>query len=312
MSAVTATRHSGRDLVHVVTSSSWRSGPRRRSWLGCPIASQLSRTGVSDSLTGATEGGENSVSTRPSLRCRRPRGEPPCTPHRPWGCSALGEPCDSRGKRFPHHDADAGYGAIRSGCTVPGQDTRREATAFVKEGFDHLVHHGDDASDLHDEARDVFGFGNWSIGGGVQTSDPSVPASPMGGDKAAQFIGQGQVTASPLVMASVAATVRDGAFHQPVILPDQPQTPAPRQIPATTADYLRHMMRAVATGGTASARLSTLPGVGAKTGTAEEGTGTNGWLTACNDDLAVAALVEGGTSGVDSAGYVVRDMLTAR
>ncbi|WP_151483784.1 penicillin-binding transpeptidase domain-containing protein [Streptomyces albicerus] len=185
-------------------------------------------------------------------------------------------------------------------------------TAFVKEGFDHLVHHGNDASDLHDEARDVFGFGSWSIGGGVQTSDPSVPADPTGGDKAAQFIGQGQVTASPLVMASVAATVRDGAFHQPVILPGQRQTPAPRQMSSTTASYLQRMMRAVATGGTAGPRLGSLPGVGAKTGTAEEGTGTNGWLTAYGDDLAVASLVEGGTSGVDSAGYVVRDLLTAR
>ncbi|MFF0125824.1 penicillin-binding transpeptidase domain-containing protein [Streptomyces mirabilis] len=184
-------------------------------------------------------------------------------------------------------------------------------TAFIKEGFDHLVHGGDDASDLHDEARDVFGFGSWSIGGGVQTSDPSIPAAPSGGDKAAQFNGQGQVTASPLVMASVAATVRDGAFHQPVILPGQTQTPAPHPLLPTTAGYLQRMMRAVATGGTASARLSTLPGVGAKTGTAEEGDGTNGWLTAYNDDLAVASLVEGGSSGVGSAGYVVRDLLTA-
>ncbi|WP_328828917.1 penicillin-binding transpeptidase domain-containing protein [Streptomyces sp. NBC_00252] len=185
-------------------------------------------------------------------------------------------------------------------------------TAFVKEGFDHLVHGGDDAADLHDEAHDMFGFGSWSIGGGVQTTDPSVPATPSGGDKAAQFIGQGQVTASPLVLASVAATVRDGAFHQPVILPDQPQTPAPHPLSPTTAGYLQRMMRAVATSGTASARLGTLSGVGAKTGTAEEGDGTNGWLTAYNDDLAVASLVEGGSSGVGSAGYVVWDLLTAR
>ncbi|MEV0743242.1 hypothetical protein AB0I51_46710 [Streptomyces sp. NPDC050549] len=51
--------------------------------------------------------------------------------------------------------------------------------------------------------------------------------------------------------------------------------------------------------------------MGAKTGTAEEGNGTNGWLTAYSDDLAVASLVEGGSSGVGSAGYVVRDLLTA-
>lgn len=70
------------------------------------------------------------------------------------------------------------------------------------------------------------------------------------------------------------------------------------------------MMRSVATIGTAAPRLHDLPGVGAKTGTAEEGDHTNGWLTAYDSHIAVAALVEGGTSGVDSAGYVVRKLLT--
>ncbi|MEU9457090.1 hypothetical protein [Streptomyces sp. NPDC048277] len=52
-----------------------------------------------------------------------------------------------------------------------------------------------------------------------------------------------------------------------------------------------------------------LVGVGAKTGTAEEGDHANGWLAAYNASFAVAALVEGGSFGVDSAGYVVRNLL---
>ncbi len=183
-------------------------------------------------------------------------------------------------------------------------------TAFIKEGFDYLVH-GDDASTLHDEAFDVFGLGSWSIGGGVQTADPKIPADPPLGDKASQFIGQGAVSMSPLILASLAATVRDGAFHQPVILPGQRQEPARQPISARTAADLREMMRAVVTGGTAEPRLGDLPRTGAKTGTAEEGLGTNGWLTAYDDDIAVASLVEGGSSGVQSAGYVVRGVLTA-
>ncbi|MFJ3234271.1 penicillin-binding transpeptidase domain-containing protein [Streptomyces sp. NPDC086787] len=182
-------------------------------------------------------------------------------------------------------------------------------TSFIKDGFHHLVKDGD-ASALHDEAVSVFGMGSWSIGGGVATTDPSIPADPQGGDQAAQFIGQGKVTATPLFMASVAATVRGTGFQQPVILPDQHQTPAARPISARTAGYLQTMMRDVATSGTAAPRLGGLPGVGAKTGTAEEGDHTNGWLTAYNSRIAVAALVEGGTSGVDSAGYVVRQLLT--
>ncbi|WP_328934955.1 MULTISPECIES: hypothetical protein [unclassified Streptomyces] len=51
--------------------------------------------------------------------------------------------------------------------------------------------------------------------------------------------------------------------------------------------------------------------MGAKTGTVEESDGTKGWLTAYNDDLAVASLVEGSGSGVGSAGYVVWHLLTA-
>ncbi|MFR0355608.1 penicillin-binding transpeptidase domain-containing protein [Streptomyces sediminimaris] len=182
-------------------------------------------------------------------------------------------------------------------------------TAFIKDGFHYLVHDGD-ASALHDEAVDVFGMGSWSIGGGVATTDPSIPSGARGGDQAAQFIGQGRVTATPLFMASVAATVRGGGFKQPIILPDQHQDTAPRPISARTAGYLRSMMRTVATSGTAAPRLGGLAGVGAKTGTAEEGDHTNGWLTAYDSRIAVAALVEGGRSGVNSAGYVVRHLLT--
>ncbi|WP_189956431.1 penicillin-binding transpeptidase domain-containing protein [Streptomyces alanosinicus] len=182
-------------------------------------------------------------------------------------------------------------------------------TAFIKDGFHHLVHDGD-ASALNDEAVNVFGMGSWSIGGGVSTTDPSIPPDVQGGDQAAQFIGQGKVTATPLFMASVAATVRNAGFEQPVILPGQHQDTAPRPISARTAGYLQSMMRGAATSGTAAPRLGGLAGVGAKTGTAEEGDHTNGWLTAYGSRVSVAALVEGGSSGVDSAGYVVRQLLT--
>ena len=184
-------------------------------------------------------------------------------------------------------------------------------TSFIKDGFHYLVNNGD-SSALHNEAQDVFGMGSWSIGGGVATADPSIPTDSQGSDVAAQFIGQGKVTMSPLFLASVAATVGEGAFHQPVILPDLKQlATAKRPISASTAAALRQMMQAVVAHGTATPRLGGMPGVGAKTGTAEEATHTNGWLTAYDDDLAVASMVERGTSGVDSAGYVVKTVLSA-
>ncbi|MEW1773458.1 penicillin-binding transpeptidase domain-containing protein [Streptomyces sp. NPDC086777] len=166
-----------------------------------------------------------------------------------------------------------------------------------------------DASAPHDEAVKVVGMGNWSIGGGVATSDPSVPPDVAGGVQAAQFVGQGRVTATPLCMTSVAATVRNAGFERPIILPEQRQDKAPQPISTRTAGYLQPMMRDVAAGGTAAPRLHDPADVGARTGTAEEGEHTNGRLTAHNSHIAVAALVEGG-SGVDSAGYVARRLLS--
>ncbi|MFE2211120.1 penicillin-binding transpeptidase domain-containing protein [Streptomyces canus] len=181
-------------------------------------------------------------------------------------------------------------------------------TSFIKDGFRYLVNNGD-ASALHDEAVNVFGMGSWSVGGGA-TTDPRILADVQGGGQGAQFIGQGTVTATPPFMASVAATVRNAGFEQPIILPGQHQETAPQQISSRTAGYLQSMMRGVATSGTAAPRLVGLAGVGAKTGPAEEADHTNGWLTAYNSRIAVAALVETGSSGVNSAGYVVRHLLT--
>ncbi|MEZ0068330.1 hypothetical protein ABIA32_004354 [Streptacidiphilus sp. MAP12-20] len=52
-------------------------------------------------------------------------------------------------------------------------------------------------------------------------------------------------------------------------------------------------------------------GIGAKIGTAEIAGGTDGWMVAYNGNIAVCALVQGGSSGVDSTGYVVRSLLPA-
>ena len=195
--------------------------------------------------------------------------------------------------------------------TITDDFARSCNTAFIYGGGRYLTQNNQPASALHDEAARVFGFGQWSIGGGVVTANPSVPADPSGGDRAAQYIGQGQVLVNPLVMASVAATVQNGTFHQPILLPGQAQTPAPAALTSRDDGYLQHMMSAVAQRGTAAPRLGDLSGIGAKTGTAEVTSGTDGWMTAYNDDIAVCALVQGGSSGVDSAGYVVRSLLLA-
>ncbi len=137
-------------------------------------------------------------------------------------------------------------------------------------------------------------------------------------EKAASLIGQGKVLASPMAMAAVAASVSKGGAVVPWLLPDQPVPNADptRPVTAEEADALRDMMRAVVTEGTAGF-LADVPGapVGAKTGTAEFGTGTppdtHAWMIASQDDLAVAVFVEEGKSGSQTAGPILEEVLRA-
>ncbi|MFW6692012.1 penicillin-binding transpeptidase domain-containing protein [Streptomyces sp. MAR4 CNX-425] len=164
----------------------------------------------------------------------------------------------------------------------------------------------------------AFGIGGtWEVG--AATFDGSVPASDGVNDRAAALIGQGRVEASPLVMASVAATVKDGRFRQPVLVPAAVDTPyrAPETLERRTWEQLRSMMRDVVVDGSGSA-LHGIPGLPhAKTGTAEYGTEspprTHAWMIGYLEgaDLAFSVLVEDGGSGGEDAGPVAADFLRA-
>ncbi|WP_052434194.1 penicillin-binding transpeptidase domain-containing protein [Streptacidiphilus melanogenes] len=195
----------------------------------------------------------------------------------------------------------------------PNADLTKDFAISCNTGFIDAATKNLHSGDLREEARDVFGIGDWNIG--VPTTDGNVPDEKGSTNQiAAQSIGQGQVTMNTLAMASVAATIADGAFHQPIIVPGLPQQAAARPISVATATALRQMMTVTANApyGTAEPRMTGIPG-GAKTGTAETAKGTNGWFAAYDttNHLAVDALVIGGKEGVLSAGYVARDVLTA-
>ena len=201
--------------------------------------------------------------------------------------------------------------------TDPGADLEHAFaiscnTAFIRVGYKMQP------GDLADEAKNVFGIGtDWSIGGGVFVQDGSVPATPPDdATQAADLIGQGKVTMNSLSIASIAATIADAHYHQPIILPGQKQVPAARPIsPSTAADVQQLMAAAASPGGTAVDPMAGING-GAKTGTSEVGqdaSSTNGWFAAFNRDnhLAVGALVVGGNTGAGTAGPVARAMLLA-
>ncbi|MEW2163963.1 penicillin-binding transpeptidase domain-containing protein [Streptomyces sp. NPDC007084] len=171
--------------------------------------------------------------------------------------------------------------------------------------------------DLTKQAQQVFGLSrnNWSVG--VPSFDGSVPVQ-SAAQMAASLMGQGGVRMNPLNMASVAATVKSGTFHQPYLVsPDvdhRTLAKASRTLSASTLSQLREVMRYTAAAGTAAEAMSGLgPDYGAKTGSAEVDNQKqpNGWFTAWKGDLAAAGVVQQGGHGGDTAGPIVAALLKA-
>ncbi len=162
-------------------------------------------------------------------------------------------------------------------------------------------------------AKDYYGLDqNWNIGlGDISASYFNAPASASGSELAQEAFGQGLLTASPLAMASIAATIDTGSFHQPYLAPGGPRVTA-KPLPASTDTWLKEMMLAVVTSGTA-APIGFGPGVYAKTGTADvEHQGQpNSWFIAFepSSDVAVACLVVNAGYGASFAGPEVKDFL---
>ncbi|WP_155891968.1 penicillin-binding transpeptidase domain-containing protein [Conexibacter woesei] len=180
-------------------------------------------------------------------------------------------------------------------------------TAFI--GLAGRLHDGD----LTSVARD-FGLGRDSTSA-VAIARSRVPAPAGAVAHAAAMIGQDRVTATPLAMAGVAATVSAGRWHAPRLLSDDRSTTGPR-LPSDELAPLRSLMRGVITHGTGASALSSTPGepIG-KSGTAEYGTGnpppTHAWFIAARGDLAIAVLIEHGSSGGAVAAPVVARFLRA-
>jgi cell division protein FtsI/penicillin-binding protein 2 len=129
----------------------------------------------------------------------------------------------------------------------------------------------------------------------LTTVTGTVPPAPELVQRAENGFGQGQVLASPLGMALVAATVARGAPVVPQLVTGRPtEVLAPATAPDPAAlDQVRGMMRAVVTEGTAM-KLDGLGEVRGKTGTAEftnDGTRAHGWFVGYRGDLALAVLV---------------------
>jgi cell division protein FtsI/penicillin-binding protein 2 len=181
-------------------------------------------------------------------------------------------------------------------------------TAFVQQAAKRL-----DGDELVAAAA-RFGFG-LDPSPGIPAVTSGVPSPSDQADLAAEAFGQGRISASPLQMATVAATVASGRWRHPTLITGDAATPdgagsSPDPLDPAVAKTLRTLMRQVVTSGTAAP--ANLPaGVGGKTGTAEFGTGdplpTHAWFIGFRGDLAFAVVVEdGGVGGKVAAPVAAR------
>jgi len=161
---------------------------------------------------------------------------------------------------------------------------------------------------LSNTAKTYFGLNQaWDIGLGQTKQYANIPSGLVAANLAESLVGQWQVVACPLAMCSVAATVANGSFKQPVLLPKQAQIAA-TALPSSVQLDLKTMMSDVISSGTA-AKVG-FPNNGhfyGKTGTAEVGSGAsqynNSWFVVFDDqhDIAVCALGIDGSYGATTA-----------
>ena len=163
---------------------------------------------------------------------------------------------------------------------------------------------------LADTAQTYYGLNQqWDIGFGETAQYMNIPGGLSGAGLAESLVGQGDVVACPLAMCSVAATVANGSFKQPIVVPGYKQLTA-TALPSSVQSSLKTMM-----GEVISESYGTAAGVGfpnngnffAKTGTAEVGSGpsqyNNSWFVVFDaaHDIALCALGIDGSYGATTA-----------
>ncbi|HYN36201.1 MAG TPA: penicillin-binding transpeptidase domain-containing protein [Actinomycetota bacterium] len=168
------------------------------------------------------------------------------------------------------------------------------------------------------EYAEAFGF-NQEPTMPLDAATPSYPFPENLTDLMWSSIGQAQVLASPLQMATVAATVaNDGKRMEPrILLGDKPT--GERAMSPKAANTMTDLMELVVTGGTGTAANLGSPTVAGKTGTAEVSIGgkieNHAWFVCFvpsdNPKIAVAVVSELGGVGGQVAAPLARQILQA-
>jgi len=140
-----------------------------------------------------------------------------------------------------------------------------------------------------------------------------VPKPTSSAQKAQEFIGQGGVLASPVTMAGLASSV--AAMHTVIPYLVEETKPTSTATPLTAAEGATLQSLMAYTVQTGSGRVLKGLALGAKTGTAEYGTGaslpTHAWMICfTGTDLAIAVWLKDGASGSGTAGPIIKSLLS--
>lgn len=164
-------------------------------------------------------------------------------------------------------------------------------------------------------AQKYYGLNEpWDIGIANQSATYfHAPRTASGSELAEEDFGEGLLQTCPLAMASIAATVENGSFKQPILVPGTKRISA-TPIPASADAWLHKEMREVVLVGTAAGQ-GFGPNVYAKTGTADINgqAQPNSWFVAFDPkkDVALAALDINAGYGAQNAAPEVHSFLNA-
>jgi hypothetical protein len=209
---------------------------------------------------------------------------------------------------------------LPAGATLTDAFEQSCNTAFVHLALDGKL--GSDYGALANEAKNYFGMDQkWDLGLGPATygtgGDQQVKPADGQGLFARDAFGQGDITMSPLTMASVAATVCNGSFKQPVLVPGTKSPATTQALPPGVDSQLTTLMKGVISDsqGTAYGVFPKNIGLAGKTGSAEPGgtAKTDSWMVVFDKqhDIAFGALVVNGGFGIDAAGPAINKTLSS-
>ncbi|MEO6317976.1 MAG: penicillin-binding transpeptidase domain-containing protein, partial [Acidimicrobiales bacterium] len=164
------------------------------------------------------------------------------------------------------------------------------------------------------EAASAFGFNlDYTLGPTTLGGSFPDPVTPV--ELAASAIGQAQITASPLHMATVAAAVLDGTWRSPLLVPAEAEERTALPLDPAVRQTLASLMRSVVTDGSGTAADVVGVELVGKTGTAEFGKdvppATHAWFIGAADGLGFAIVLEGGGVGGRHAAPIAARFLEA-